>query len=202
MLTLLKRLGLCLCIAPLCIATLSEARGIERCQNLTQQVRVAHYKHFGTDFPYHYSIGQLQAESNCRNIISRDGVGSEGVGQITYRVWKGALQKQGITDVKSTSNNVKAQAYINKVSYDQAKYKKLWVAYQIFNGGTLVNKELTRAGKDDWALAKAACRRKMIHFQGGYSESACTVNYDYSVKVYKYGQLYRSIPDSNSYLYW
>lgn len=190
------------CMLCLSTVTLSEAKGLERCQSLAHQVKVSHYQYFGTDFPYHYSVGQLQQESNCRNVISNDGVGSEGPGQITYRVWKDSLRRQGIAEVKTTKNNLRAQAYINKVSYDQARYKKLWVAYQTYNGGGLVSKEIERAGKVDWAAAKAACRRKVIHFQGGYSEDACTINYQYSKQVFKYGQLYRINEESKNFMYW
>lgn len=180
-----------------------QTSAMQRCENLRQQVRVAHYKYFGTEYPYWYSIGQLQQESNCRSVISRDGVGSEGEAQITYRIWKDALRKQGISEVKTTKNNLRAQAYINKSAYNEAKYKKLWVAYQIYNGGGLVNKEIDRAGgKDDWAAAKGACRRKVVHFKGGYSEDACQINYMYSKQVFKYGDAYRTSIDSTQYKYW
>lgn len=188
----------------LCLYTLIplEASAIERCENLRQQVRVAHYKYFGTDYPYHYSLGQLQQESNCRNVISRDGVGSEGPAQITYRVWKEALRKQGIYDVKSIENNLKGQAYINYLSHKQNPYHDLWITYQIYNGGALVLKEIKRAGKVDWRLAKKACSRKIIKFNNGYTESACDINYYYSKNVYKYGLTYKTIEDGTTYNFW
>lgn len=175
---------------------------MQRCKELTHEVKIAHYQYFGTDFPYHYSVGQLQQESNCKNVISLDGVGSEGPAQVTYKVWKDALRKQGIGEVKTTKNNLRAQAYINYAAHKQNKHKKLWVSYQIYNGGGLVLKEISRAGKVDWAAAKKECRRKIVHFKGGYSESACDINYSYSKQLFKYGDTYRVFPDSPKYLYW
>jgi hypothetical protein len=178
------------------------ALAMERCQNLAQEVRSAHSLLFGTDFPSHYSVGQLQQESNCRDVISRDGVGSEGPAQITYRLWKDALARKGITEIRTTKNHLRAQAFINKCAYNEARVKKLWIAYQIYNGGGLVNKEIQRAGKPDWALAKAQCRRKIVHFRDGSSESACDINYDYSRRVYRYGNAYRTASDGAEYSFW
>jgi len=175
---------------------------IERCQELSQEVRVAHSLTFGTDFPSHYSVGQLQQESNCRNVISRDGVGSEGPAQITYRVWKDALERKGITEIRTTKNHLRAQAYINKCAYNEACTKKLWVAYQIYNGGGLVNKEIKRAGKPDWSASRAQCRRKIVHYRDGSSESACDINYDYSKRVFRYGNTYRTASDGAAYSFW
>lgn len=174
----------------------------ERCQALAQEVRVAHSIYFGTDYPSHYSVGQLQQESNCRDVISRDGVGSEGPAQITFRVWKDALARKGITEIRTRKNHLRAQAYINRSAYGEARVKKLWIAYQIYNGGGLVNKEIQRAGKAEWGAAKAQCRRKVVHFRDGSSESACDINYDYSRRVYRYGNAYRTAADGPAYSFW
>lgn len=197
-----KKLSLLLSTLCLFGPTVKEASALERCSAYKQGVKVSHYVYFGTDYPYWYSVGQLQQESNCRDVISRDGVGSQGVGQITYRVWKDALQRQGISEIKTTKNHLRAQAYINRSAYNEAKYKKLWVAYQVYNGGGLVNKEIARAGKVDWAEAYKNCRRKTVYFTGGYSENACDINYQYSKHLYKYGELYRTGTDSPLYPYW
>lgn len=183
---------------------ISAAQGgtLERCQELSQDVRVAHYYYFGVDFPYEYSVAQLQQESNCRNVISRDGVGSEGPAQITYRLWKSALVTQGISEIRTTKNHVRAQAYINKSAYNEAQHKKLWIMYQIYNGGGLVNKEVRLAGSPDWKLAYLKCRRKVVHFSDGSSENACDINYDYSQRIFKYSEKYRLFPHGKSYPFW
>ncbi|BCS54060.1 hypothetical protein [Geobacter sp. SVR] len=174
----------------------------ERCKNLAQEVRTAHYQYFGIDYPYWYSVGQLEQESSCRNVISRDGVGSEGPAQVTYRVWAPALQKQGITEVKTTKNNLRAQAYINKVAHNENPHKKLWITYQIYNGGGLVLKEINKAGEVDWAAAYAKCSRKVVHFKDGSTEKACDINYYYSKHVFKFGETYRTGSDSATYSFW
>jgi len=38
---------------------------------------------------------------------------------------------------------------------------------------------------------KEQCRRKTITLKNGSKLDFCEVNYDYSVKVYKYGKVYR-----------
>lgn len=204
MLINLKKFCVSLCIACLFIPTLLGANvlALDRCENLRQPVRVAHYKYFGTDYPYHYSLGQTHQESNCRNVISKDGIGSEGPAQITYRWWKDALHKQGITEIRSTANHTKAQAYINYAMHKDNPHKKLWITYQMYNGGGLVLKEIKKAGKVDWVAAKAKCSRKVIKFSNGQTESACDINYHYSKAVAKYGELYRVSSDGATYSYW
>lgn len=178
-----------------------------RCKSYVQDVRKAHYAVFGLDYPYWYGVGQLEQESNCRNVISRDGVGSEGVSQITYRIWKDYLKRYNINDIKSIRNQIKAQAYIMKDCKKQAFSSHLWVAYQVYNGGALVNKEITRARKAycirevPHDKAREFCKRKTITFDNGYKINACDINYEYSEKVYEYGNKYK-IFDSQSYVYW
>lgn len=175
---------------------------VERCQSLSQGVRRAHAYYFGVDFPSGYSVGQLQQESNCRDVISRDGVGSEGPAQITYRLWQGPLQKQGVNEIRTVGKHLKAQAYINYAAWKQAEHKRLWIMYQIYNGGGLVNKEIRRAGKADWKAAYSVCRRKVVRFKDGSTESACDINYDYSKRIYRYGQRYGVLGESKQYPFW
>jgi len=177
-----------------------------RCEAFVQPVRVAHYQVFGLDFPYYYGVGQLKQESGCRNVISMDGVGSQGVAQITYRIWQKFLNTKGIHDIQSIGNQTHAQAYIMKNCKQQAYSSHLWVAYQVYNGGSLVNKEITRARKDlgirevPHDIARKYCKRKVVHFNNGQSISACDINYDYSEKVFKYGNQFKIF--TTQYRYW
>lgn len=161
-----------------------------------------HFREFGVDFPWWYGVAQLQQESNCRNVISNDGVGSQGVSQVTWRVWRKYLQERGVDSLGTTTNQIRAQALINKDAYGQARPKKLWVVYQVYNGGALVNKEIVRAGEADWAKARAECRRRVITFSTGQKIDACEINYDYSQKIYTYGGKYRTGSDSPRYPFW
>ena len=115
-----------------------------RCAPYVQEVRRAHFAVFGVDYPYQYGVAQLKEESNCRDIISNDGYGSEGVAQITMSMWAVTLKKNGITEVKTLENNLRAQAFIMKSNWDE-RYP-LWVMYQRYNAGYYVVWEIQRAG--------------------------------------------------------
>ena len=173
----------------------------DRCNSYKQEVRKAHYIVFGVDFPYWYGIGQLQQESNCRDVISKDGIGSQGLPQITYRIWQTYLQHNNIYNIDTIQNQLLAQAYILKNAKQQAYSSHLWVAYQVYNGGGLVNKEIKKARNDlgirevPHCIARRYCNRKIITFNNGQQINACDINYEYSEKVYKYAQQYKLFSD-------
>jgi len=177
-----------------------------RCIRYSQQEKLAHYEVFGIDYPYWFGIGQIQQESGCRNILSKDGIGSEGLPQITFRVWKNYLKKYKIYSVGSVKNQIRAQALIMRDCKKQAYSSHLWVAYQSYNGGPLVNKEIKKAREATglkeipWCLAYRYCKRRNIVFNNEQIINACKINYLYSIKVYKYGMLYK-IVDSD-YIFW
>lgn len=175
---------------------------LQRCESYTQEVRKAHWEQFGVDYPYQYGIGQLVQESGCRNILSLDGVGSEGLPQITYRLWQKPLSAHGVKSIAAISDQLKAQAIIMRTVYEP-KYP-LWVTYQKYNGGGLVLKEIKRANSNDWKSAKSQCRRgqSCFTYKGVTTcRSNCDINYEYSQNIFKYGNKYASIT-SNSYRYW
>lgn len=189
-------------IVLLALASALFGGSIQRCQSYVQEVRKAHFSQFGVDYPYQYGVGQLVQESGCRNILSLDGVGSEGLPQITYRLWQKPLKAKGVASIKAIPDQLKAQAIIMKSVY-QSKYG-LWVTYQVYNGGGLVIKEINRAGGENWVKAKDQCRRGQSCFtwKGQRScRSNCDINYEYSVLVYKYGEKYASVR-SSKYRYW
>ncbi|MDD5406025.1 MAG: hypothetical protein PHE73_03665 [Sulfurovaceae bacterium] len=175
---------------------------VGRCQSYVQDVRKAHWEQFGVDYPYQYGVAQLQQESNCRNVLSLDGVGSEGLPQITYRLWQKPLASHGVKSIRAIPDQLKAQAIIMRSVY-QPKYG-LWVTYQVYNGGGLVLKEIGRAGGEDWGKAKAQCRRgqSCFTYKNGKREcvSNCVINYDYSKKIDRYAQNYGMI--KTKYRYW
>ena len=179
---------------------------IKRCELYKTSERVSHEAVFGLDFPWYYGMGQIQQESLCRNVLSNDGVGSQGIAQITMSVWGSFLAKKGIHGLKTTQNQTRSQAEIMKTQFDQSVNKKLWIAYQIYNGGGLVNKEIKTASKVYGTpitlithdQAKIFCKRKIIKFNNGQTISACEINYDYSTKVYNYGNKYNLFETNNS----
>lgn len=173
------------------VVTLSEVKAFDRCDSYTQEVRKAHFKVFGLNYPYWYGVAQLKQESNCRDVISRDGIGSQGLAQITYRWWQKYLKTKGINDIKSISNQLLAQAYIMQNASYQNPYKSLWINYQIYNGGNHVVKELKRANSTKWEDGLKVCDRGYTTFSNGTKKSNCEINYDYSKKVYQYGQKWK-----------
>lgn len=192
---------------------------LERCAMLKQKVRVEHFKVFGTSFPWQYGVAQLHAESGCREMISNDGAGSQGVAQITYRLWKNVLDKNGITEIQSTPNQLRAQAVIMKSVHREGD--PLWVTYQIYNGGGWVLKEIKRAGEMDWAKAKRQCeeyRERKLNGEKALDartnsrftlkdgtvqeKSNCDINYKYSYDIYTLGGQYGNVQDNPQFRYW
>lgn len=182
-------------------------KAVDRCKALSPEIRKAHFFYFGVDFPYQYSIAQAEKESVCRHsILSSDGIGSEGFAQITWAVWAPALQREGIPEIKTIPNHTKAQAYINYYNYNSSYCKKLFEMYQIYNGGSLVSKELKKAKSCNWEDGYKVCRRKDVcvwKTKLGCKQwrNACDINYSYSLTIYTLSKKY-GIIQSKSYNFW
>lgn len=201
----------------LCTLLAVNAFALDRCTPLVQEVRRAHWAVFGVDYPYQYGVSQLKQESNCRDILSNDGYGSEGIAQITMSMWAKTLKANGIEEVRTTRNNLRAQAFIMKSSYNP-KYP-LWVMYQRYNAGYYVMWEIERAGIAKWDEAYATCKdyytrkkkgEKLEHARGDSKftlksgiqyRSNCDINYEYSQNIFKYGKEYGD-GNSSRYIYW
>jgi hypothetical protein len=160
-------------------------------------VAKAHHSYFGLDYPTHFGLGQLEAESGCRDVVSKDGFGSSTPAQITYSMWNKQFAKAGLTSAHWTTQ----QAYIMKQAHDTNPYQKLWVTYQVYNGGVWVKKEIAAASVVDWSKARDQCTRGYTTYKSGQKVSNCDVNYEYSVLVFKYGNRYGSTA-SGKYQYW
>jgi len=197
----------------------SNAFALERCASLKREVRLAHWRAFGTNFPWQYGVAQLHAESSCRDIISNDGAGSQGVAQITYKLWKKVLDANGITEITSLPNSLRAQAVIMKSVHREGN--PLWVTYQIYNGGGWVLKEIKRAGEMDWAKAKYQCeeyRERKLNGEKSLDartnsrftlkdgtvqeKSNCDINFKYSKDIYTLGGQYGDVQDNPQFRYW
>ncbi len=142
--------------------------------------------YIGESFPYQLFAGQAYTESHCRFVISYDGVGSESPAQITYRWWRGYLKSYGVYNVRTIPNFTKAQVLIMRSLIDKAQakgYDQLAVAFQAYNGGWLVLKELDRCDTKDVKEARECCRRKIIYFKNGTSRAACDINYNYPNEI-------------------
>lgn len=203
----------CLCkfVCLLLLLSSTNIYALERCQALVPDIRSAHFKYFGVQFPYWFSVAQAEKESNCRHYIkSTDGIGSEGFAQITWRWWSTQLIKQGIYEIKSITEHAKAQSYINYTYYKQSYCKKLFEMYQMYNGGALVCKELQRAKSCNWSDGKNVCKRKdvcVLVSNTGCKQwrNACDINYSYSLTIWSLSPKYAPTKVQNkcgTYNYW
>uniref|UniRef100_A0A6M3JE46 Putative transglycosylase n=2 Tax=viral metagenome TaxID=1070528 RepID=A0A6M3JE46_9ZZZZ len=173
----------------------------DRCSQWIQPVRTEHTKYFGFQFPYWYGVGQLRAESACRaDVGSFDG--GQGVAQFMPKTAQYIASLMGeALDPYNPKQAIRAQAfYMNRIHILENWGIKLWIDYQIYNGGrgTLYN-EYKRAGYTDWEAMKQECQRKKIEFSWGILD-LCVVNYDYSKKVASYGEAYRR--GSDGMMFW
>lgn len=181
---------------------ISSAISLERCKKLINDIRTSHFYYFGVDFPYWYSVAQAEKESACRhNVLSTDGIGSEGFAQITYRWWQKELSKEGILEIKTIQNHSKAQAYINYYNYKRTVCKKLFEMYQLYNG-SFVSKDLKRANSCKWedglkyCIPKTICVYK-VKGECRQTRTSCDINYSYSSKIYKLSQKYKTGTDGS-----
>lgn len=191
---------------------ISNAYALERCNEYIPDVRSFHRQYFGLNFPYYYSVAQLEKESACRHhILSSDREGSEGLAQITYKVWRQQLIKEGIQEIKTIPNHLKAQAYINRYYYNYAAPcdYKLWSVYQAYNGGFLVFKECSRSNSSNWSDARKVCSRKNVCVKYKNNKciqyrNACDINYEYSKKIYNMSDKYKLLGDvsETEYRFW
>lgn len=177
------------------------AHALDRCEAHIKDVRVEHTKYFGIQFPYWYGIGQLKAESACRTNITAFDAG-QGIAQFMPKTAQYIQSLIGeALDPYNPRQAIRMQAfYMNRIHRKENWTDRLWVSYQIYNGGrgTLYN-EYQRAGLTDWGLMKLSCQRMKIKMKWEVLD-LCTVNYDYSKKVEKYGNQYRKGKDG--YFYW
>lgn len=193
------------CSLLLILAYPCQAGLLDRCSTYSSDVRMYHWKELGINYPWEYAVAQLAQESACRNRISLDGVGSEGLPQITFKVWRDKLSGVGIDDLKTVSNQLRAQAVINWEmwrSVSGANAPKLWIAFQDYNGGPLVLKEIKRAGSLEHSAWRLACNRKDVKVSPTQTRNACDINAEYSVNISAMARKYWGVKDSPQYPYW
>ena len=175
-------------------------RAADRCAMLVKDVRVEHTRYFGLQFPYWYGVGQLKQESACRTTVTAFDAG-QGVAQFMPKTAQYVQSLMGeALDPYNPRQAIRMQAfYMNRIHTKENWTGRLWIAYQIYNGGkTTLYKEFQRAQVLDWDLMKQSCQRKKILMKWGTLD-LCLVNYDYSKKVEKYGNQYRRGVDGMRY---
>jgi len=180
----------------------------DRCVNYKTDVRIQHIKYFGYGFPYWYGLGQLKQESCCRAEVTAFDAGM-GIAQFMPKT---SQYIQSLMGEKLNPYNpqqaIKMQAYYMSRIHQKENFvktdKPLWISYQIYNGGaSMLKKEYLRTNlkEPNWICMKDKCIRKKIKLKSGRYLDLCEVNYDYSVKVYRYGNKY-STGQLTTFKYW
>lgn len=172
---------------------ISPVYALDRCADYIPDVRSAHARYWGYDYPWWYGVGQLKQESACRaNVTAFDaGMGIAQFMPATAKEIK-RLMGQPNLDPYNPEHAIRMQAFYMYRLHKQNWSGELWLDYQAYNGGWgNLKAEYNRAGETDWDKMKEQCRRKTITLKNGSKLDFCEVNYDYSVKVYKYGKVYR-----------
>ena len=169
------------------------ASGLDRCQDYLPLVRNASIQFLGPNYPYHYNLGQLQQESRCRNVVSFDM--GRGLAQFMDGTAKYVNKIYGTNlDPMNPEHAIKLQAmYMSQIEKKENFSDRLWISYQIYNGGRkTLYQEYEGAGEINWNKMKDVCKRRVITLKNGSKLDMCEVNYDYSMKIYRYGNQYRT----------
>jgi hypothetical protein len=176
-----------------------EAYALDRCWDYTVDVRIQHEKYFGMNYPWWYGVGQLQQESGCRSSVTAFDLG-KGVAQFMPATEKEVEKYLGELDMYNPEHAIKAQAFYMARLHRSNPTGSLWLTYQAYNGGWKYLKiEYQRAGYVPcWALMRMTCARKVLRTKK-FVLDFCEVNYDYSMKVYSYGQFYKRGRDTERY---
>lgn len=168
----------------------------DRCIQYSQAVRVANAYYWGLDFPWHYAVGQLKQESNCRSEITAfDG----GMGVAQFMPSTEAYIENRMKETFNPYNPreaIKANAFYMYSLHKQNWDGRLWLTYCFYNSGAgTMTKEYKRAGITNYDLMKSVCQRKILTLKSGQKLNLCDVGYDYPKRIYQYGNQYRISSD-------
>ena len=177
---------------------------IDRCKDYVIDVRNAHTRYFGNKFPYWYAVGQIKQESSCRSDVTAFDKG-QGLAQFmpaTSKYIQG-LMKESLNPYNAKDSTKMQAFYMYKIHSEDNWSKKLFITYQIYNGGKkLIVNEFKRSKELDWQKMKNQCRRNKVKLNNGKILDLCEVNYDYSKRIYRYGEIYKSGIDDEQFKYW
>lgn len=181
----------------LCLSTLQLSLASDNCLSIEAPTKEATEKILSDKFPFWYNLGLAKQETKCRWVSSLDGNGSIGYFQLTPKFLDPILRPLYPDYKKPYSKDYfYAFAYYIKTLQHSNPSNKLFITYQRYNGGDWVLKECRRAGVYDWSKCKQSCRRGNVCVWKSKGvckqyKSACDINYEYSLFVYKYGQKYK-----------
>lgn len=182
------------------IASPAVAGALDRCVEFRQDVRMQHTRYFGPAFPWWYGLGQLRQESGCRADARAfdHGMGIAQFMPATAREIARLMAER--IDPFNPEQAIRMQAFYMARLHRKSRSGLLCWTYQAYNGGwkTLFQENDRAGGTWSWTAMKAQCRRKKIQMRWGILD-LCEVNYDYPVRIYRYGKHYRTGPDGMRY---
>jgi hypothetical protein len=174
----------------------------DRCIQYHQSIRVQYTKFFGSGYPFHYAVGKIRQESNCRaDITAFDG--GMGLSQFMPKTERDVERQTGWDlNMYNPEHAIKAQAFYMSQLHRQNPDGRLWIDEMFYNSGAgTTKKEAARAGAWDYDRMKAICKRKILVLKSGKLLDLCDVGYDYPKKIYFYGQKYKEKSDGE-WRYW
>jgi len=178
-----------------------------RCLKLEPVIREATERYIAKDYPTHYNIATAEKETGCRWRESTDGHGSVGYFQLTPKFLDPVLRPLFPDYTKPYSkDHFYAFAYYLNTLIKSNPVPRLWIVYQRYNGGYWVIRECRQAGSWEWEKCRQNCRRGQVCVRKVGTEckqyrSACEINYEYSLFIYKSADKYRR-GDDGRWRYW
>jgi len=178
-----------------------------RCLKLEPAIREATERYIAKDYPVHYNIATAEKETSCRWRESADGHGSIGYFQLTPKFLDPLLKPLFPDYTKPYSkDHFYAFAYYLNTLIKNNPTPQLWIVYQRYNGGNWVIRECRRAGAWEWDKCLQNCRRGNVCVWKVGTEckqyrSACEINYQYSLFIYRSADKYRRGSDGR-WRYW
>lgn len=180
----------------------------EDCSKYKGKVRRSHEWFFGLDYPYWFSLGQLEVESNCLWMTSLDGWGSIGPAQITPKFWDAELKELFPNwKVKDHADYFMAQAYILAQAHKDNPCDKLFITYQCYNRSC---RKIVRECFPEckWEAGYQKCMQRpeqicvwKVKDQCKQYRTSCDINYSYGRKVYQNGKKYEDF-QTKRWSYW
>ena len=200
----MTRFTLLLCLS---ISGLSLLWANPQCLKLEPTIQEATHRYIAIDYPTHYNIATAEKETGCRWRESADGHGSVGYFQLTPKFLDPLLKPLFPDYTKPYSkDHFYAFAYYLNTLIQNNPTPSLWIVYQRYNGGNGVIQECRRAGSWEWGKCLQFCRRgKVCVWKVGAEckqyRSACEINYQYSLFIYRSADKYRRGEDGR-WRYW
>lgn len=172
---------------------------VNRCLKYKSQVIREARAFVGVDAPWHFFLGQIEQESNCRESVTAFD-GGMGLGQFMPATAQDIhTREKALQELSLKPNpydprwNIRAMILYDRNLYRSGLCAGWYYAFRSYNGGAgNLNKEIRRAGGVcDITLIEKQCQRKVIKLKNGSLLDFCKVNIEYPYQVMGKGEKYR-----------